>query len=304
MDRPIVVVGSLNTDLVVRTLRHPQIGETVLGHDFRTYPGGKGANQAVAAARLGSPVIMIGQVGADSFGRDLLAAVKANEVDTTHVSQDPDEPTGVGFITVDDLGKNTIVVASGANAHLTPESLSAARDAFVGASILLIQLEIPLDAVERAIDLARQNGVQIVLNPAPAQLLDADLLQRVDFLIPNKPELALLAGLETTSAAIDVLHSLGVRNIVVTLGEDGALAAYGHNQEHLPAYPVPVVDTTAAGDAFAGAFAVALREGLSIQDAARWGNAAGALAVTRAGAQPSLPYRAEFEKFLKNGGLV
>mgnify|MGYP005837209791 CR=1 FL=1 len=298
MGKQIVVVGSLNMDLVVRTLRHPQIGETVIGYDFRTYPGGKGANQAVAVARLGGRVKMIGKVGNDQFGEALLKAVTQAGVDTTYINKDEDSPTGVAFITVDDRGKNTIVVASGANAHLSPEEIEAAQDAFDGASILLLQLECPLIAVERAIEIAKACEMQIVLNPAPAQLLDANLLQQVDYLLPNQVELALLAGQETTEAAINVLQRLGVKELVVTLGEEGALVVDEGGTFHVPAFQVPVVDTTAAGDAFAGAFAVALGEGLSIREAAIWGNAAGALTVTRAGAQPSLPWRDEFDAFL------
>lgn len=303
MRKHILVVGSLNMDLVVRTIRHPQIGETVIGHDFRTYPGGKGANQAVAVARLGCPVKMIGRVGTDAFGQDLVSVITADQVDHSYVLRDEQTATGVAFVTVDDDGQNTIVVASGANAHLSAEDINAAEGAFVGASLLLIQLEVPLSAVERAIDLARQNGAQIVLNPAPAQLLESDLLEQVDFLIPNQTELALLAGQESTSASIDVLRSMGVKRLVVTLGESGVLVIDNDGREHIPAHRVPVVDTTAAGDAFAGAFAVALNEGLSIKEAAEWGNAAGALAVTRPGAQPSLPTRQELLSFLDHGVL-
>jgi ribokinase len=295
---PIVVVGSLNMDMVVRTQRHPQIGETVIGYDFRTYPGGKGANQAVAAARLGGRVRMIGRVGGDRFGNELLQTVTNAGVDTTYVLEDEQTPSGVAFITVDDRGNNTIVVASGANARLSPDDIASAEEAFVGASVLLLQLECPLVAVEYAIHLARKHHLQIVLNPAPAQLLDAELLGQVDYLIPNQTELALLSGQETPEVAIEVLGGLGVKKIVVTLGDLGALVVEGDRFEKIPAYKVPVVDTTAAGDAFAGAFAVALTEGLSIWKAARWGNAAGAMTVMRAGAQPSLPGRGEIDRFL------
>lgn len=303
MDNHIVVVGSLNMDLVVRTQRHPQIGETVFGYDFRTYPGGKGANQAVAAARLGGSVRMIGRVGNDQFGDELLGTVTRAGVDTKCIIQDPETPSGVAFITVDDLGNNTIVVASGANARLSPEDITHAEDAFIGASVLLLQLECPLNAVERAITLAQKYHLKIVLNPAPAQLLDAELLGKVDYLIPNQAELALLSGQDTPEAGINVLGSMGVKKLVVTLGDEGALVVEGNRHEHLPAYHVPVVDTTAAGDAFAGAFAVALTEDLSIWEAARWGNAAGAMTVMRAGAQPSLPAREKFTRFLAQGGV-
>lgn len=298
MANHIVVVGSLNMDLVVRTQRHPQIGETVIGYDFRTYPGGKGANQAVAAARLGGRVKMIGRVGGDQFGNELLQTVTNAGVDTAYVMEDKQAPSGVAFITVDDLGNNTIVVASGANARLSPDDIASAEETFLGASVLLLQLECPLVAVEYAIHLARKHHLQIVLNPAPAQLLDAELLGQVDYLIPNQTELALLSGQETPEVAIEVLGGLGVKKIVVTLGDQGVLVVEGDRFEKITAYKVPVVDTTAAGDAFAGAFAVALTEGLSIWKAARWGNAAGAMTVMRAGAQPSLPTRDEFHRFL------
>lgn len=296
----IVVVGSLNMDMVVRTPHLPNMGETVIGSDFRNYPGGKGANQAVAAARLGAQVKLVGRVGADSFGDILLDTLAQAGVDTTHVVQLENTASGVAFITVDDGGQNTIVVASGANGSLSPEDVSAAESAFSGASVLLVQLECPLAAVERAIQLAKRHGAQVVLNPAPAQLLDASLLKRVDYLIPNQTELALLAGQDSIQSAIRVLHEHGVGRLVVTMGSEGALVVDGEFQEQVPTYPVQVVDTTAAGDAFAGAFAVGLTEGLSILQAAVWGNAAGALAVTRSGAQPSLPTRGEFERFLKS----
>jgi ribokinase len=286
-------------DLVVRTQRHPQIGETVIGYDFHTYPGGKGANQAVAVARLGGVVKMVGRVGSDAFGDTLLEKVTGDGVDTGHVLRDDHSQTGMAFITVDDLGQNTIVVASGANGRLSSEDIAKAEGVFKLASVLLLQLECPLDAVEHAINIAKKFSTKIVLNPAPAQLLDADLLQMVDYLVPNQTELALLAGQESVSAAIDVLLGMGVKNIVVTLGEEGALVVDKEQREILPAYKVPVIDTTAAGDAFAGAFAVSLSEGHSVWEAAQWGNAAGALTVMRAGAQPSLPYRDELLSFLR-----
>lgn len=300
MNGHIVVVGSLNMDLVVRAPRLPKVGETILGSDFRTFPGGKGANQAVAAARLGHAVKMIGRVGNDAFGEALLATVARDGVDTTHIRRDPQAATGVALITVEEQGNNAIVVAPGANARLTPEDINAAEDILKGASVLLLQLECPLSAVAHAIHLARQHQVLVVLNPAPAQTLEADLLERVDYLIPNQTELALLAGQDSIQAAMRVLFQHGVKNLVVTLGEEGALVANGQQEIHLPAYRVPVVDTTAAGDAFAAAFAVALAEGHDLLEAARWGNAAGALTVTKAGAQPSLPTRQEFLEFLAN----
>ena len=290
----IVVVGSLNMDLVVRALRHPAPGETILGSDFRTFPGGKGANQAVAAARLGGFVQMIGRVGADDFGAALLGNLAANGVDSQYVLADEEVATGVALITVSDVGQNTIVVASGANWRLSPADIVDAQEAFTQANLLMLQLEIPLPAVERAIATARRHALPIILNPAPARSLDRELLAQVDYLTPNQGELALLAG----SADVEA----GVRNVIVTLGEDGVLVVGETLRAHLPAHQVPVVDTTAAGDAFVGGFAVALVHGLPLLDAVRWGNAAGALAVTRAGAQPALPTRAEIDALLAQSG--
>lgn len=303
MSGTVVIVGSLNMDLVVRAPRHPQPGETIIGSDFQTFPGGKGANQAVAVARLGGKVRMIGRVGQDAFGDALLTTVAHDGVDTTYIRRDPEAPTGVALITLDAAGQNTIVVASGANWRVSAQDVRNAEAAFAGADVLLMQLECPLDAVEAATDLAHRYGLQVVLNPAPARPLPASLLARVDYLLPNQPELTLLAGGETDrEAAIRAVQAMGVRNLVVTLGEEGALLALGAQREHLPAYKVTVVDTVAAGDAFAGAFALALSEGKSVREAAIWGNAAGAIAVTRPGAQPSMPRRDELLQFLAERG--
>lgn len=293
----IVVVGSLNMDLVVRSPRHPQPGETLLGTEFHTFPGGKGANQAVAAARLGGQVKMIGRVGADAFGDALIQTLSQDGVDTRHIARLQDAPTGVALITVDAAGQNTIVVVPGANGELSPPDLLAAESAFETASVVVMQLEIPLLTVAYAADLARRRGACVVLNPAPAQPLGTTLKQ-VDVLIPNQPEAALLTGAASARDAAKRLRASGVRSVIVTLGEDGVLVVEGETETHLPPHRVSVVDTTAAGDAFVGAFAVALAEGRSTREAAAWGNAAGALAVTRAGAQPSLPSRAELEQFL------
>jgi len=290
-------------DLVVRAPRHPQLGETILGGDFQTFPGGKGANQAAAAARLGAVVKMIGRVGRDAFGDSLLSTMKRDNVDTTYIRRDGRLPSGVASITVDAAGQNTIVVVSGANGELTAGDVAAGEAAFVGAAVLLLQLECPLAAVERAIELAKKHGAQVVLNPAPAQMLDSSLLESVDYLVPNQTELALLTGIDDLTAtrrAASHLLAHGVRRVIVTLGEEGALVLDGVADIHLPAHKVTVVDTTAAGDAFVGALAVALMEGRSTREAAAWGNAAGALTVTRPGAQPSLPTRAELEKFLQS----
>jgi ribokinase len=295
----IVVVGSINMDLVVRAPHLPQPGETILGSDFKTFPGGKGANQAVAAARLGGRVKMIGRVGSDAFGAQLLQTLRDDHIDTTFVQRDAAAPSGVALITVEEAGQNTIVVASGANARVTPADVDAAAAAFVGASVLLLQLECPLPAVRHAIEVARQHQVRVILNPAPSQPLDALVLSQVDYLVPNQIELALLTQTDSVEEGVSRLRALGVKQVVVTLGGDGAAVFDDEQVYQIPPQHVSVVDTTAAGDAFVGGFAVALVENKSTRAAAEWGNAAGALAVTHAGAQPSLPTRAELCEFLK-----
>lgn len=298
MNGNIVVVGSLNMDLVVNAPRHPQIGETILGGRFATFPGGKGANQAVAAARMGAHVRMIGCVGDDGFGAELCKVAAQDGIDTSHISVEKAEATGIALITVDVEGRNTIVVASGANLSLSPRHLHTAKAAFSDADVLVTQLESPLETVSEAIALAAQQGIRVVLNPAPAQPLGAEILSKVDYFIPNEREAMQIAGTDTLEAAIEKLLALGVRNLIITLGEQGALLVSGGQRTHIPAYPVKAVDTVAAGDAFVGAFATGLAEGLGLEAAARLGNAAAALSVTRPGAQPSLPLRREVDEFL------
>lgn len=295
----VVVVGSINMDMVVRAPRHPSPGETILGSYFRTFPGGKGANQAVAAARLGGHVKMVGRVGDDSFGNALLNALQSDGVDTSYVKQSEGTSTGVALITVSDEGQNNIVVVPGANSLLTPEDIRAAAPAFHGAEAVVVQLEIPMDAVKEAVHLACGHGAQVILNPAPAQPLDESLLAEVDFLIPNEGELLQIAEMPTIAQAANSIKSLGLCSLIVTLGKEGVLVLHNSLSWHVLPHDVEVVDSTAAGDAFVGAFAVSLTEGKSAQDAAAWGNAAGALAVTRAGAQPSLPMRVEVEAFME-----
>lgn len=294
----LVVVGSLNIDLVVRSPRHPQPGETLLGGDFRTFPGGKGANQATAAARVGGIVNMVGRVGNDAFGGVLLQNLAANGVNATHVLRDNEAATGVALITVSDDGQNTIVVASGANWRVTPADVQAAYPAFEGAGVLMLQLEIPLPAVQRAIDEARRREMQIILNPAPAQPLEPALLKQVDYLVPNRSELALLTGTADVEEGARALLAGGVKCVVVTLGDAGVQVWDESGVGVIAPHAVKAIDTTAAGDAFVGAFAVALSQNRTPLEAARWGNAAGAVAVTRPGAQPSLPTRAEIEALL------
>jgi ribokinase len=297
--KPVIVAGSLNIDHVVHTPRHPEIGETILGSDFRTYFGGKGANQAVAASRCGAPVTMLGKVGADAMGDAILKNLLDEDIDLRHVQRDEEAATGVAQIVVDDLGRNTIVVAPGANGLVTAEDIRLAQAAFTDASLLVVQLEIPLEAVEIAIQLGAENKLIVVLNPSPAQPLRPTLLNQVDYLILNQSEVKLLSGKDELQAAIHQLQDWGSKTILVTLGEEGVLLIEGQTQMHLEAHPVKAVDTVGAGDAFVGAFAAKIADGSSTLEAASAGNAAGALAVTKQGAQNSLPYREEIELLLE-----
>jgi len=306
MPARVTVVGSLNMDLVVRAPRIPRPGETIIGGEFRTVPGGKGANQAVAAARLGAQVTMVGRVGGDAFGGLLLDNLAAAGVDHTFVARDVEAATGVALIEVDDAGQNSIVVVSGANMRLAPADVEAAAATIGVADVLLLQLESPLETVTRAAQVAHAQGVTVILNPAPARPVPDGLLGLVDVLIPNESETALLTGLpvgdqEEAQAAATALHRTGVATVILTLGGQGALLAHEGGVELFPAFDVTPVDTTAAGDAFVGGLAVALAEGRPLQEAVRWGNAAGALATTRLGAQPSLPTRQALEKMLARG---
>jgi ribokinase len=285
----IVVVGSLNLDLAVRVDRLPGPGETVSGGDVFRNPGGKGANQAVAAARLGRGVAMVGRVGDDQAGRELLASLEADAVDTAHVRAVDGVPSGAAFITVSQDGENQIVVSPGANARLAPDDVAAAGAALRAAAVTLIQLEVPLEAVAAAV---RAAGGRVVLNPAPVRDLPSGLLGEVDVLVPNRVELAQLAGAPvpgTVEEAAELAGRLPARAVVVTLGADGALVVEQGNASHVPAVPVRPVDTTAAGDAFCGGLADALAGGAALQDAARWAVRVAAAACTRPGAQASLP---------------
>lgn len=304
MARPnVCVVGSLNMDLVVRAPHLPTPGETISGGPFGTYPGGKGANQAVAAARLGGAVAMIGRVGDDGFGSELRAGLERDAIDVTHLVTTPGVASGIALITVQQDGQNTIVIAPGANGELSPADIDAAREAITSARVLVLQLETPLATVERAATIAHEAGVTVVLNPAPAQPLPASLLALVDYLMPNQGEAALLSGQPADDEAgalraAQRLREMGAGTVVLTLGDQGALLLGVDGSERVAPHSVMPVDATAAGDAFVGAFAVALAAGHDAATALHWGNAAGALAVTVAGAQPSLPRRAAVEALL------
>jgi len=300
----ILVVGSLNMDLIVRTPRLPAPGETILGTQFSTAPGGKGANQAVAAAKLGAPVKMIGRVGADDFGKALRSHLNAVGVDTQYVTQDTEAATGIASIWVDDKGQNSIIVAPGANARVARADIDAAAVAFRDARIVVAQLEIPLETVQYAFQLARKNNCLTILNPAPAQPLSRKILEQCDVVIPNEMETAQLTGmdahdLESAQNAANVLKQMGARRVLVTLGDKGALFLDGDAPaQPIPPFRVQAVDTTAAGDAFVGALAAALARDKDWTTSLREASAAGALAATKLGAQPSLPTRAELDAFL------
>jgi ribokinase len=307
----ILVVGSLNADLVVRTPRFPQPGETISGEDLQVIPGGKGANQAVAAARLGSNVSMLGRVGQDNFGDFLLDNLKTNHIDSQLVQRD-EASTGTAIIVVDANGQNSIVLSAGANGKVSTADIESAS--FFHYDLLLLQLEIPLPTVLSAAQKAKANNVRVILNPAPAKELPDELIALADFIIPNETELSLLTNqtvddLASVEQAATSLLQRGAKNMIVTLGEKGALIVNKDISTHIDSYPVKVVDTTAAGDAFIGGFATKLLESdsllsdvqekaLALQSAVRYGCACGALATTKFGAQPSLPTKQEVEAFV------
>jgi len=297
----ILVVGSLNADLVVQVPRFPQPGETISGSDLQIIPGGKGANQAVAAARQGSSVSMLGRVGNDSFGPELIHNLKQNNVETSHVQIDPGSATGTAIIAVDATGQNNIVLSPGGNGQV--RSTDVANVSFSDYKLLLLQLEIPLEAVTSAAQRARESGLRVLLNPAPARSLPEELISLSDFILPNESELSLLTNqpvhdIPSAEKAAKALLAGGAQNVIVTLGANGALIVNKDIKKHIPSFDVQVVDTTAAGDAFIGGFASALLSNKSLEEAVRYGCACGALATTKFGAQPSLPTREEVDRFI------
>jgi ribokinase len=300
MGRPeIVVVGSANTDMVIKMDRIPGPGETVIGREFVMAPGGKGANQAVAAARLGADVTFVARLGTDTFGDNALAGYEREGIDTSYIVRDPEAASGVALIFVDDAGENSIAVASGANARLTPHDVECAREAVVGAHVLLVQLEVPLEAVSRAVELAYDAGVPVILNPAPARQIPSCLLSKVAIVTPNEHEIKVVVSEGDRERSLARILEAGVHTVLVTLGARGVLWATGKQQTRVPAFPVQAIDTTAAGDAFNGGLAYALGSGMEAGEAIRYASAVAAIAVTRMGAQPSLPTQAEVQAFLQ-----
>lgn len=302
----VCVVGSLNMDLVVKAARLPQVGETVSGGTFATFPGGKGANQAVAAARLGAHVAMVGRAGADPFGRQLVDALGREGVDVSHVRVDPAAATGVAFIGLDGEGRNMIMVAPGANARVAAADVDGARDIIAGARVVLLQLEVPIEAVLHAAAVARAAGAIVCLDPAPAPALPlpARLYESVDVISPNELEAQILTGVEIQTPAdaeraATVLRDRGPSIAVVKMGDRGAFYLGPDGGDHVPARPAKAVDTTAAGDAFGAALGVALGEGGSVADAVRFAAVAAGIKVTRMGAQAGMPTRAEVDEAMR-----
>lgn len=301
----ISVVGSLNMDLVINADRIPKPGETVLGSGFKKIPGGKGGNQAAAAARLDSEVTMIGAVGKDDLGDELIHSLKKNNVQTEYILKKDVVPTGIASIIVERSGNNAITVVPGANFALTEDDAEHCCLMIKQSKVLLVQLEIPLPTVRKALRCAKNTKCLTILNPAPAMSLDAEILADVDILTPNEIELAHLSGgrtntMEEILSAGNQLLSRGVKQLIVTLGDKGCVCINQNGIIHYPARNVKAVDTTAAGDCFNGALAVALAEGKTIEEAILFAVSASALSVTKFGAQPSLPSRKEVEAFISN----
>jgi ribokinase len=304
MQRPkIIVIGSSNTDLVAKAPKLPAPGETVLGSEFIIAPGGKGANQAVVIARLGGDVAFVAKLGMDNFGDQALGNFKKDGIGTDFVFRDKESPSGVALIFVDESGENMIIAAQGANARLSPGDIDKAQAAIEGADMVVLQLETPLKTVEHAVAIAAQKNVPVILNPAPGRKLEPHLIGKVDCLTPNETEAEILTGIKVTDddaarKAGARLLELGSSSVVVTMGKRGAMLITADESSLIPAFEVEAVDATAAGDAFTGGLAYALASGKDLREAVEFANAVAALAVTKMGAQPSMPTKEELERFL------
>ncbi len=299
----IVVVGSFNMDLVIKADRRPKSGETLIGNEFAMFIGGKGSNQAIAAARLGAEVTMVGRLGTDPFGDRFMAEFAKENIDTRYVVRDATLGTGVASPVIDADGENSIIIVPQANMALSPEDVNRASSRIAEADVLLLQMEVPIESSQCAAQLAQTNGAQVILNPAPAGPLHDEFLAQVDVLTPNELETEFLSGVTVTDEegarrAANVLLDKGISTIVLTLGSRGSLLSTNNQQKLIKGYEIDVVDTTGAGDAFCGALATALGRGAKIEEAVTFANAAGALAVTVLGAAPSLPTSEEIDKFL------
>lgn len=300
MDKNIIVVGSSNTDMVINADHLPVPGETIMGGSFMMNFGGKGANQAVAAARLNGNVHFIAKIGKDLFGKRSIEQYEDEGIHVEQIYSDPVLPSGVALIIVDANGENSIVVASGANSSLSPEDIKKAYSVIEKGDIMLIQLEIPIETVEYAAHLAKEKGIKVILNPAPARPLSDSLLKNLYMIIPNETEAEILSGVKVTDwesaqKAADIIHAKGANIVVITLGSKGALIKEEGQYHKVPVPKVKAIDTTAAGDTFCGAVCVALTENMSVLDAVKFANKCASITVTRMGAQSSLPYRREID---------
>lgn len=305
MKNKVVVVGSYNTDLRIKTGRIPRPGETIIGGIFSEGGGGKGANQAVAAVRAGANVSFIARVGNDVLGKEGVQRLTDERIDTRNVCYDSEVPTGVAFIVVDERGENSIVVASGANANLHSADIEMAESEIVSAAVLLVQLESPLDAVHMAIKKAHASGALVVMNPAPAQTLEQNLLRQIDIITPNKVEAEMITGIkvndeESFRLVTKKFFEYGVSTVLLTLGSKGIFVGTKELMEWIPAFKVNPIDSTGAGDVFSGSLAAFLSEGMPVIEAAKLANASASISVTKMGAQASAPTRAEIEKFMSS----
>lgn len=299
--KKVIVIGSSNTDMVVRSEHLPRPGETVLGGGFMMAGGGKGANQAVAVAKMGHPVVFAAAVGKDIFGEEAVARYKSYGIDTTYIVR-KDTPSGVALILVDASAQNSISVALGANNELMLEDVMPALDIVEEGDIVLLQLEIPMSTVEACIGVAAAKGARVILNPAPAAKVGAAALSKLYLITPNQTEAEILTGVEVNDEAsavkaAEALCALGVKKVVITLGSEGALLYEDGKAEIIPARKVEAVDTTAAGDVYNGAMCAALAEGMSLRESLRFATKASAISVSRVGAQPSIPSRTEVDNF-------
>ena len=303
MKNKVVVIGSYNTDLTIKTSRIPRPGETIIGGIFSEGGGGKGANQAVAAARAGASVSFIARVGNDALGKEGIQRLTEERIDTRHIFIDNDVPTGVAFIVVDEHGENSIVVASGANARLNAADIHSAQDEILSAGILLVQLESPIDVIRAAIKKSHEKDTVVILNPAPAQSLEKNLLQEIDIITPNKVEAEMITGIKVTNeeslrSIVRKFFDFGIKNVLITLGSKGIFAGLNNSIEFIPAFKVCPIDSTGAGDVFSGSLAAFLSEGMPIESAVKMANASASISVTRMGAQNSAPTRMEIENFI------
>jgi len=310
MGPDVMVVGSLSMDLVLEVPRVPKVGETLAGYSFKTFVGGKGNNQALSAARAGATVAMLGKLGGDAYGEVVLATLKKNGINCENMLVDKSIGTGIANIWVGPTGENCIIIVANSNGKLSPEDVENASAVIIAAKTLLLQLEVPIETITKAAAVAKRGQAQVILNPAPAPpsgSLPVELLANVDILLPNETEAEILTGIkphddESTEACAVKLLSLGPKAVIITLGERGAImvrqSAAGLEKLHVDSFPVKVLDSTAAGDAFCGALATKLARGASMEDAIRYGCAGGALACTKTGAEPSLPKAADLEHLI------